>query len=221
MLQRHVATAVTTWTTRSGPPEHHQRRGCGEPDARGKPYRREPPCGKRRAKDQRCRRLQGARRRIQPAESLAIARCAEEGERQCALRDRQDAVARPVQERECVGGGPAKNDQKHRRERMRRRGKARRDERMKPAKKPELQKPRRDLCRTDQRAGSDRYGSACPRGLQETRQVGGHGRGLRPWIWAPADGRWPRVAVRSAARPGGDGSPPSRGRPPSTPRWQA
>ena len=60
-----------------------------------------PMASSRRPNKQRSKRLRRARRRAEQAGALAIAVRAEDGERHGAARNRQESVARAVEDGEC------------------------------------------------------------------------------------------------------------------------
>ena len=124
--------------------------------------------------------MQDAGGRIQPADPPPVSRRPEQRQRQSALGYREDPVPRPMQEREGIGRGTSEAHQRHRGDGMRRCRHAGRDERVEPAQQAELQHPRCDLRRADQRSCRDGDSRAGPGGLQKAWQMRGHGGRVEP-----------------------------------------
>ena len=95
--------------------------------------------------------MEDAGRGIEPTQARTIAGRPEKSERQRALGNREDTVARSVQYGKSIGGRSTKDHKTNRGKRMRGGRQSSRCQRMEPPQKTELQDPRGHLGRADQR----------------------------------------------------------------------
>lgn len=111
---------------------------------------------------------------------MPVALRAEQGQRQRALGDGQDAVAGPMQQRENGGGRSPQQHQHRGTQGMHERRDAGRMQGMQAAQQPELQQPPGHLGRPHQGAGQQHGGRRGAGHVQQTRQVSGHGGADEP-----------------------------------------
>jgi hypothetical protein len=78
----------------------------------------------------------------------------EDRQRHSPLGDRQETIARTMQNREGGDGAGPEHSQDYRPDRMQQRGQTRRNQRMHHAQRPEFHQPRRNLSRSDQAAAA-------------------------------------------------------------------